>query len=489
MPQNNGSVSNKVEEDRPSRRKTSPASFLNVGNTLRKGDTGLTAVENNLETSEHTKTRLERTESDYSVNSLCSDEVYDQQLETLLEAASEDVKVVNGNGAINEASKVTDGDERICQNFKLVNGNDGMSKEAKDVNGNLEVDKDAKVVNGDDGTSGQTEVFKESEEIESYIEQNLEADTEDCHVGAAIDEQPRERGIDVEDPTQLDEIDELHVDWKQRMLVRKHMYEHRPSLPTLLPRGKQGKDLAKWFGVTDESNLGANHNKKRTKKDRIKDKERETKMSRSPSSSSSNGSQNDDRNSFVFVEDDGSEKPPTPQSVKKSLRSAISSPFPRGRSKNGPESPKKKISIFSKSPKSSKSMGMKRSKSDYIHTGAHSSQQDAMQLSRSLGNKSFLGDEDMGSVGSYLLIGDSGMKQSISDGNLKEKASPKPKKGKHVTLKIDTGKKRANSHDISLARDESRVSMRAILPNRAPLKILNIMKHWVSKHHQVINFL
>lgn len=115
--------------------------------------------------------------------------------------------------------------------------------------------------------------MNENEEIEKYIEYNLEADTEDADNEIPNNKTSHERGIDVVEAriANGDEgISELHLDLKQRMLVRQHMNEHRPSLPAVLPTRSQGKDLAKWLGITDGPNSPMHANRKKQKKDKLK---------------------------------------------------------------------------------------------------------------------------------------------------------------------------------------------------------------------------
>eukprot|EP00794_Sanderia_malayensis_P009802 gene9802-10807_t len=442
MSQENIAVSERPCDESLSRRKTSsPAAFVNNGyhSTLKRAETPL-SDQSDLrsdcdENNDELRSLMSRTESEQSVNSICSDEAYDRQLETLIEATREEGQTSDGK-----------------------HGNEARESEAGDV--------------------------------------IVEEDSDESHVNVEIEEKNNERGIDVEEPVAPNGglgISELHIDLRQRMLVRQHLNEHRPSLPAVLqPRIKQGKDLSKWLGITDSPNSLLHQNKKKNKKDKSKDKVQEMKTTRSPSSSSSNGSQNDDRRSLIFEDDEKTERTPSPTSSKKSLRSAISSPFPHGKSKHPPESPKKKFFTFSKTPKTSKLVGVKRAKSELIHQDMMTPTDDhdaLMRKSRTLGNGSFIHDEDTRSLCALSTVEDVVIKVSASEGNLKEKALARSKREKHVTLKIDKvdeddqdNKHRTNSYDFS--RDPSRVSMRAILPNRAPLKILNIMKHWLSKHYQ-----
>ena len=108
MSQESGSVSDKSDGSTQSRRKTSPASFMNnsyQGNNLRRSSIQVSEPPRNaevvaLQNSLNPKTELMRTGSEQSVNSLCSDEAYDQQLETLIESTKEEGQRNNGKSYI-----------------------------------------------------------------------------------------------------------------------------------------------------------------------------------------------------------------------------------------------------------------------------------------------------------------------------------------------------------------------------------------------------
>ncbi|XP_065059663.1 ras-specific guanine nucleotide-releasing factor 1-like [Rhopilema esculentum] len=437
--QESGSVSDKSDFDYQDRRKTSPASFHNIGyqgtlNRLKQSplERPVSAMDPLPETespkSDSNKENLSRAASEQSVNSVCSDEVSDRQLETLMECS-------------NEGSQTGSYREGVLDDF----ASEG------------------------DLTSLQNDVAHER------------------GVGVGENGASHERGIDVEDantPT-VNNAKTLHLDYKQRLLVNKHLQTHRPSLPAILPVGSYDKDISKFLGMYDSQTVHAARKKGKKNK-------RESKMSRSPSTSSSNESQTEDRKSMFYdTEEHIEEKPPTPKSMKKTLKAALNSRS-KTKSESQPESPKRKIFSFSRN-KSHKTTGMRRSKSDMLHPSIGGFEDGEISRKTStVDRRSFLMDDDTQSLYSMASYEDlnikENLKESHSDNSLKDKASPKTKKGKNVTLRLyknakdDEIKPRAGSQNFH--RDEGRVSMRAILPNRAPLKILNIMKHWVSKHNQ-----
>ena len=421
------------------RRKTTPASFRNLGYqgsflasqgkaTLDRNVSGKflnLAEEGDSPKSENGKESLSRAASEQSVNSVCSDEVSDRQLETLMECSNEGSQA----GSYREASL------------------DEMIKE-----------------NGENSGENDVEV-----ELSNAGENN-----------------PHERGIDVAEPRRrnMENVKTLHLDYKQRLLVKQHMHAHRPSLPVLFPSSSPEKDAARFLALSEMQNQAMRKKGKKEAK-----KEKETKMTRSPSTSSSNESQSEERKStFYDMEEAGEEKEkaPTPKSMRKTLKAALNSKSSKSK-ENQPDNPKRKIFNFSRS-KTPKSTGMRRSKSDMLHPGL-GEEADRQRKTSAANRRSLILDDDTQSLCSVASLDDLTLRESHSENSLKEKASPKSKKGRTATLRLQKGskdnerKKRAGSQ--TLHRDEGRVSMRAFLPNRAPLKILNIMKHWVSKHNQV----
>lgn len=497
------STSDKPEVENRIRRKTTPAGFMNIGyqGTLNRDGNKVPSgrpfssveevQEEDSPKSENGKGgNLSRATSEQSVSSICSDEISDRQLGPLIEAAHEG----NQAGSYRESRPddfVKDAVESDVEDAMHEELQDGVQNEGQ---GGLQNEGQSKIqiratIITQEGVQSEVQ-GKGRTESKTRIQSGSLIGAQDG-IQIAIPEEPvaqeHERGIDVEVPnvnTIPYDIKTLHVDHRQKQLIRQHMHEHRPSLPALLPSKTQGKDLSKWLGMTDGPGNSSTHRKKGNKKDNKK--LQEPKMSRSPSTSSSNDSQTEERRSMFYDDDDLGDKPPTPTSVRKTIRQAITS---MSKSKT-PESPKKKI--FSFRNKSQKSHGMKRSKSDVLHPGlgAFDDHEISRRSTSSLGRKSFIGEEDTHSLYSIASYEDLSIKESHSDGNLKDKGSPKTKKGKHVTLKLydnpkDVEDKKPRTNSQNFTRDEGRVSMRAILPNRAPLKILNIMKHWVSKHNGV----
>ena len=430
---------------------------------------------------------LSRAASEQSVSSLCSDEVSDRQLGPLIEAAHE-----GSQGGSYRESRLDDFMKDGVESDEEDGGHEELQDGVHDE-GQNKIQSTVPIVE-QDGVQSELQ-GKERTESKARIQSGSLIGGQDG-IQIAIPEEPiaqgHERGIDVEVPnvnTIPYDIKTLHVDHRQKQLIRKHMHEHRPSLPAVLPSKTQGKDLAKWLGITDGPGNSPTHRKKGHKKDNKR--LQEPKMSRSPSTSSSNDSQTEERRSMFYDDDDLGDKPPTPTSVRKTIRQAIT---PKSKSK-APESPKKKIFSF-RNKSTPKPHGMKRSKSDVLNPGlgAFDDHEIARRSTSSLGRKSFIGEEDTHSLYSIASYEDLSMRESHSDGNLREKGSPKTKKGKHVTLKLydnpkDEEEKKPRTSSQNFTRDEGRVSMRAILPNRAPLKILNIMKHWVSKHNGVSSIL
>ena len=440
--QESGSISDKSEFDYSDRRKTTPASFRNLGYqgsfpagtrkaSWDRSNPGIEIAEDGAGLKlENGKDTLSRAASEQSVNSVCSDEVSDRQLETLMECSNEGSQV----GSYREASL----DELIKENGEGIGEDDAR-------------------------------------------------DNEFVPLRDSAEDKKHERGIDVVDsrPRTTEQVETLHLDYKQRLLVKHHLNSHRPSLPALLPSSSMERDMAKLLSLSEMHNQAM---RKRGKKEGKIDKE--LKMSRSPSTSSSNESQNEDRKStFYDMEDVSEEKPATPKSMRKTLKAALNSKSSKSK-ESQPESPKRKIFNFTRN-KAPKNTGMRRSKSDLLHPGFGSSEDtDKKRKSSTASRRSFALDEDTQSLCSVASLDDFVIKESHSDNSLKEKASPKSKKkGRTATLRLQKSSKESEQKkqpgSQTFSRDEGRVSMRAFLPNRAPLKILNIMKHWVSKHNQV----
>ena len=417
--QESGSINENCEVDLAERGKTSPASFRNLGYQgsflSSSGRSSADVKEIDSPRSENGRENLSRATSEQSVSSLCSDEVSDKHLETLMECS-------------NEGSQAGSYRESFVGDMIKENGE-----------------------NEDDSTENDS----------------------------------NERGIDIVSPLprSTESIKSLHLDFKQRLIVKKHMQSHRPSLPAIFPVSSPEKEAAR-LNTFAEMHKQTMH-QKGNKKDKGKDKE--TKVARSPSTSSSNESQNEDRRStFYDTEEANDEK--TPMSMRKAVMAVLNSKSSKSK-ENQPDSPKRKIFNFSRN-KGHKSSGMHRSKSDMLVplTGTGEDVDRHRRMS-SLNRRSFL-EDDTQSLCSIASLDDLTIRESTSDNSLKEKASPNlKKKGRTATLRLQKGTKfsdRKKRDDTQMFhRDEGRVSMRAFLPNRAPLKILNIMKHWVSKHNQV----
>ena len=273
------------------------------------------------------------------------------------------------------------------------------------------------------------------------------------------------------------------------------LYDGRFPSPEAL--GKKGKDLSKYLGMDAPSSPTLQRKKdkkvkdkskeKAKKKDKEKEKEREEEVkklegkARSASDSSSSGSQqSEDRKSVNFDEESLEHSPSTQKKnyVKKSPSAAsaiqnIKSRFTR-------DTPRKKMSVpyFP----NTKSPGvMKRSISEN-------------QFNSQNGQASLV-EEDSGSQDSLEDITgkDSPSRRwsAIKDTVLsqdKKKVRYKEETKKSTSKK--NSKKKNNNNNGEISREGgTRVSIRAILPNRAPLKIMNILKHWVSKHYQVRHIL
>jgi len=428
-----GSISEKLAVDLQERGKTTPASFRNLGyqGSFLVSSTRVDGENSNHQRnavkdidspkSESGRESLTRAASEQSVNSMCSDEVSDRHLETLMECS-------------NEGSVAGSYREDFISDMMQENGE-----------------------NADEGKQNHTT-------------------GNDRH----------ERGIDIDvgNPQNVENITSLQLDLKQKLIVKRHLHTHRPSLPAILPLGSPEKEAGRFISFTD-SHRQTLQNKgiKREKK-----KEKETSMSRSPSTSSSNESQNEDRRStFYDIEETIEEKVGTGKSMKKSIMSALNSKSSKTKD-NQPDSPKRKIFGFTRN-KAPKNTGMHRSKSDVLYPDLGGTDEaERGRKTSTVSRRSFLSEEDTQSLCSTVSLDDLTIRESTSDNSLKDKASPKGKKGRTATIrlhkssKVSERKKRTDSQ--AFHRDEGRVSMRAFLPNRAPLKILNIMKHWVSKHNQ-----
>ena len=428
-------INESLETDFQERGKTTPASFRNLGyqgSFLDGASRSSVDVnpsvrhsskikEKDSPRSENSRESLSHATSDQSVSSICSDEVSDRHLETLMECS-------------NEGSQA------------------GSYKE----------------------TSGLDETKENGE--------NADDDDDDD----AADDERHERGIDIALPQSgnTDTVKSLHLDFKQRLIVKKHLQSHRPSLPAIFPLSSPEKESARFFTLMETHKKAFG---KGSKSD--KGREKETKTSRSPSTSSSNESQNEDRKStFYDMDDTNEEKTTTPKSMKKTLKAALNSKSFKSK-ETQPDSPKRKLFNFTRN-KAPKNTGIHRSKSDLLYPGPGSTDEtDRQRRVSTINRHSYVKEDDTQSLCSTVSLDDLGIRESISDNSIKDKVSPKVKKGRTATLRLQKGTKfndRKKRNDAqTFHRDEGRVSMRAFLPNRAPLKILNIMKHWVSKHNQV----
>lgn len=411
------------EVDFQERGKTTPASFRNLGYQgsflASSGRSATDVKEIDSPRSENGRENLNHATSEQSVNSVCSDEVSDRHLETLMECSNE---------------------------------------------------------------GSQSGSYRESF-VGDMIKENGE-NADEIEPDNSTENDGNERGIDIDLPQQrnTETMKSLQIDFKQRLIVKKHMQSHRPSLPAILfPLNSPEKEAARL------STFAEIHKQTVHQKVNKRDKGKETKVARSPSTSSSNESQNEDRRStFYDVDETVDEK--TPMSMRKAVMAVLNAKSSKSKD-NQPDSPKRKIFNFSRN-KTPKSSGMHRSKSDMLVPLPGSADEVERQRRLSLLNRRSYLEDDTQSLCSTVSLDDLTIRESNSDNSLKDKASPSlKKKGRTATLRLQKGTKfsdRKKRDDTqTFHRDEGRVSMRAFLPNRAPLKILNIMKHWASKHNQV----